>query len=321
MNENNPQDDVMEIFADVDRRPDPPRETLDRAFAAVEEEWESVTLHRRRRTQRRWMVAAAAVVASVAGAWLGLQVTTAPSPQAYLVQGDVAIGANPVPVPAGLADPLSLDPQSEILSRTASRWVSEDGADVRLAQNSRIRWVRADEVELLEGTVYVATDGVSRFGVDTRFGRVVDVGTRFQVRADAQGVEVAVREGNVRITSQHGQVLSSDPEEGRAAVIAVGADGVSESSESSTAGRWSWIHDTPAGYASDEPLVLLREIARDLGKQLRFRSIGVEASLASERVEGDFSAMAPLDALQMLGAATNMDWRDEGEVIYVDQGE
>ena len=130
-------------------------------------------------------------------------------------------------------------------------------------------------------------------------------------------MEVAVREGRVRLTSRQGEVLSDDVDEGTAAILSADADGVSGSTEPGAAGRWAWIHDAPAGYASDEPLVLLREIARDLGKRLQFTSAGVQASLASERVDGDFSGMAPLQALQTLGAATNIDWRDEGDAIVV----
>lgn len=318
MNERSREDEVIEMFADVERRSDPPREARDRAFAAVEKEWESVTSEYRRRTQRRWLAAAAAVVVGVTGTWIGIEMTTTASAQAYLVRGDVIIGTPAEPVLADPDTPLLLDPQAEIVSRTASRWVSADGADIRLADNSRVRWIRANEVDLLEGTVYVATEGADRFAVDTPFGRVVDIGTRYLVRADAQGIEVAVREGRVRLTSEHGEVLSDDVDAGTAAVLAVDADGLSGSTESSTGERWAWIHAAPAGYASEEPLVLLREIARDLGKQLRFRSVGVEAALASQRVDGDFSGMAPMDALQILGAATSIDWQDEGEAIFVD---
>ena len=321
MNEHQPEDEIMDMFSHVERRPSPPPEALDRAYAAVEREWESVMAARRRRSQRRRLAAAAAVVLAAAGTWLGLQVTTAPSPQAWLVQGDVTIAGQPAPVPSDPVTPLQFDPQADIVSRTASRWVSQHGADIRLAPDARIRWVRADELFLLDGTVYVAVDGENRFAIDTPIGRVVDIGTRYQVRAGAQGVEVAVREGRVQLASRHGDTVSEDVEPGRAAVIAVDADGVSVSTESSGHTRWAWIHDVPAGYRSDEPLVLLREIARDLGKELRFASIGVEASLASERVDGDFSGMSPRQALQILGAATNMAWQEEGDVILVDLGQ
>lgn len=315
MNELHTEDEIIEMFTDVQSRPEPPQEAMDRAFAAVEEEWEAVVAGRRRRAQRRRWAVAAAVLVAVAGTFAGLRVTMAPAPTALLVQGDVAIGAGSVPAAAGTT--LELDPAADIVSRTASRWVSEAGVDVRLAQDSRARWTRTDEIELLEGTVYVATDGAAAFAVDTRFGRVLDIGTRYQVRAFDDRVEVAVREGRVQLTSSHGEVLSDEVDEVTTAVLAAHADGVFRFTEPSTGQRWEWIHEAPAGYASDEPLVLLRDIARDLGKQLRFQSIGVEASLASVRVDGDFTGMAPLDALQILAAATSIRWQDEGDAILV----
>ena len=337
MNEPHTEEEIIEMFTDVERRPEPPREAMDRAFAAVEEEWESVVSQRRRRVQRRRWAVAAAVLVAVAGTFAGLRVTMAPAPTALLVQGDVVIGggsaqgaadsalaaADSMPAAPGttLAAPgttLELDPAADIVSRTASRWVSEAGVDVRLAQDSRVRWTRTDEIELLEGTVYVATDGAAAFAVDTRFGRVLDIGTRYQVRAFDDRVEVAVREGRVQLTSPHGEVLSDEVDEITTAVLAAHADGVFRFTEPSTGQRWEWIHEAPAGYASDEPLVLLRDIARDLGKQLRFQSIGVEASLAPVRVDGDFTGMAPLDALQILAAATSIRWQDEGDAILVD---
>lgn len=315
MNERHAEDEIIEMFTDVQSRPNPSQEASDRAFAAVEKEWESVTSAYRRRARRRW-AAAAAVLVAVTGALVGLLVTVAPAPRALLVQGDVAIGAGSVPAVTGTA--LELDPAADIVSRTASRWVAADGVDVRLAQNSRVRWTRTDEIRLLEGTVYVATEGTSPFAVDTRFGRVLDIGTRYQVRAFDDRVEVAVREGRVQITSSHGEALSGEVDELTAAVLAVHADGVFRFTEPSTAQRWAWIHEAPAGYDSDEPLILLRDIARDLGKQVRFRSVGVQASLASVRVDGDFSGMTPIDALQILAAATSIRWQDEDDAILVD---
>ena len=315
MNDRHADEEVTEMFTDVQRRPIPSQEALDRAFAAVEKEWQSVTSEHRRRVRRRWAVAAAVLVA-IAGTLVGLQLTIAPPPRAFLVQGEVAIGAGSVPAVTGT--PLELDPAADIVSRTASRWVAADDVDVRLAQNSRIRWIRTNEIRLLEGTVYVATDGAAPFAVDTPFGRVLDIGTRYQVRAFDDRIEVAVREGRVQVTSAHGEALSGEVDEFTAAVLAVHADGVFRFTEPSTAERWTWIHEAPAGYDSDEPLILLRDIARDIGKQLRFRSIGVEASLTSVRVDGDFSGMAPMDALHILAAATSIRWQDEGDAILVD---
>lgn len=319
MNKPTPDEDVIEMFADVERRVNPPQEVLDRAYAAIEKEWKSVTSQYRGRSRRRWFAAAAAIAVAAVVGWTGLLFMPTPTPQAYLVQGDIVMGKLAAPVAADPGALLLLDPQTDIVSRTASRWISEEGVDIRLAPDSRMRWVRANEIDLLDGTVYVSTDGDRRFAVETRFGRVVDIGTRYLVCANAAGIEVAVREGRIHVTSkQHGDVLSSEIDESTVAIIVVDGDGISASNESSIDPRWAWIHDVPAGYASDETLVLLREIVRDLGKRLRFRSRGVEASLALERVDGDFTGMAPMEALQILGAASNIEWRDEGEELSID---
>ena len=170
MNEPHTEDEIIEMFTDVERRPEPPREAMDRAFAAVEEEWESVVSQRRRRAQRRRWAVAAAVLVAVAGTFAGLRVTMTPAPTALLVQGDVVIGggsaqgaadsalaaADSMPAAAGttlaaVGTTLELDPAADIVSRTASRWVSETGVDLRLAQDSRVRWTRTDEIELARG--------------------------------------------------------------------------------------------------------------------------------------------------------------------------
>ena len=61
---------------------------------------------------------------------------------------------------------------------------------------------------------------------------------------------------------------------------------------------------------------MLREIARDLGKELRFAP-GVEAALETEELDGEFKGLAPWAALHRVVVVTATEWQEENNVITI----
>lgn len=310
-------DTLVALFDGVNPRPEPTEQSSERAFAAVEAEWSELQARRRRRSYQRVFAVAATFVFCVMGVLLWLQPNTTEI-SVQLAHGTVLMGdgkdQRTIDTPQGLL----LGPGTAITSANTSRWVLNDSIDVRLAADTSVRWIAPHEIELVRGNIYIATDGRNSFTVQTDYGRVTDIGTRFMVIAEASGVEVAVREGVIELASEHGQHRSGPAGDTESSVIRVTSDGVDESSEVRSSERWSWIHQAPSGYTSNEPLVLLKQIAKDLGKRIEYRSLGVEASLGTERIDGDFSGMAPLQALRLLAETIGLEWQVDGVVITVD---
>jgi ferric-dicitrate binding protein FerR (iron transport regulator) len=96
------------------------------------------------------------------------------------------------------------------------------GASLRVDVNTRVKWISGSALELLEGALYVDTDsrkaGENPLEIVTRWGRVRDRGTQFEVRIAAAQLRVSVREGVATLSqagrsyeAQEGFRLTLDP--------------------------------------------------------------------------------------------------------------
>ena len=313
-----PADDPFEpLFAGVSRRPRPDEAARDRAFAAVTEEWEALRSRRRRRRRLAPLAVAATVLVGVLGLVLLRQPATVvpPSLTLELAQGHVRVNgrsfrATRHPVTVGI------HPDETISVMGASRWRTVNGTDVRVNNGSTFAWRTPASIALHEGQVYVATDGRGSFAVATPYGQVTDVGTRFLVGSDTERVEVAVREGRIELATPLETRRSKPVRHGQAQFLSVEGDRIVERTESASHRRWNWIHTAATGYTTRNPVTMLREIARDLGKELQFAE-GVEASLRMEELDGDFGGLSPRAALHQVVNATATQWQEQGDVITV----
>lgn len=135
-----------------------------------------------RADQSRFKLRAAVLAAAciVAGFGLATVANLATSAEPLLAHGEITTGA-------GEMTTISLG----------------DGSSIRLGPRSRIRLSMEGEtrVAYLEGRAFfgVQSDGSRRFIVRTRFGEAVVLGTRFEVRSNAEEFRVLVVEGRVRV--------------------------------------------------------------------------------------------------------------------------
>lgn len=311
------QDHLEALFRDVEPRPQPGEEVTDRAWTAVEAQWSELQKSKRSSTVWNSLALAATFLIGVIGLTLWQGSSEVEIIQVRLAQGVVQIGEGVEQQTIHHPGLLTLQLGTAIASSGVSRWSLADGTDIRLADATTLRWLGSNEVSLLEGDIFISTEGADSFVVQTKFGRVSDVGTQFIVSADATGLEVAVREGLVKVASPTIEHLSAPLKPGEASIITVQNSHVVETSAHPADSRWSWVHEAPAGYSSNNPLELLKQIARDLGKRLEFSSPGVRASLANETVVGDFKGMTPSQALTILSQTSGFDWRENEDALTI----
>lgn len=309
-----PEDPFDGLFEGVERRPRPSEAARERAFAAVEDEWDAL---QSRRARRRRLVPSLAAAATLLVGLIGLvalQQPAAPTLQPQLALGHVRVGETDYRASGA---PLSVEVAADAPIRALgpSRWAT-GGVDLRVDGGARFAWRSPDAIVLDTGRVYVATDGGAAFSVATDRGVVTDIGTRFMVERRDGLLEVAVREGMVELATPAG-VRRTAPVEPGATRVLVARDGrVDERTEPATHARWNWIHTAPKGYVGRNPVAMLREIARDLGRELRFGP-GVEAALQAEELDGDYRRLAPWVALGHVTAAVGAEWRDQDGVITI----
>ena len=149
-------------------------------------------------------------------------------------------------------------------------------------------------VRLLHGAAFFkVTHTGAPFVVQAAGGQVRVLGTEFEVREQAEGAQVTVRNGRVAVTPAQGQAareLTANQQlayaRGRAGETA------SVDSDSRLAWRQGWVN-----YYQ----VPLAQVVEDLGRYYPGRIVLLDGELGQRKVSGSFPVREPLAALDSLG--------------------
>lgn len=173
----------------------------------------------------------------------------------------------------------------EIATRAGELRVVSLGADAEVALNgsTRLRVAKADprSVELIAGQAFFRVRHNALHPFEVRIGNDVlrDMGTEFDVRRSAGGLQVAVAEGEVqfrsgndRVTVVDGRMLTQSARDGRVRLTDV---------QPASIGTW---RERRLAYAA----VPLAQVAEDLERALGLR-IRVAASIRDRRFSGNLA--------------------------------
>ncbi len=325
-------DAVARLLAATGARPEPSEAARDRVRAAVEAEWRA---RRPTATQAKaqsqparvrsfptgWALAASAV-AALGLVWM-VQTRGPAAVQVASIQrveGTVQLqrGRGDAEVVAVAGQPLLAG--DRILTGDRGRLVlrSAAGIELRLDHDSRLVWNAPDAVLLSGGAAYVATDDAggtaSELVIETAAGEVRHLGTRYQVRVLDAGMEVAVREGAVRIDA------GTDPVTARAGELLTVADGkVSRATIAATSPEWSWAESLAGSFAIEGRSLqeFLAWVERETGRTVVFRS--AQARDAAERtvLRGAVDGLTPDAAIEAVLPTTGLAWRMDDERLVI----
>jgi hypothetical protein len=199
---------------------------------------------------------------------------------------------------------------------------SAAGIELRLDHDSRLAWDAPDAVHLTGGAAYVDTDdagGVaSELVIETPAGEVRHLGTRYQVRVLDAGIEVAVREGAVRIDAGAESVTGRAGE-----LLTVTGGNVSRATIAATATDWNWAESLAGTFAIEGRSLqeFLTWVERETGRTVVFRS--AEAREAAERtmLSGAVDGLTPDAAIEAVLPTTGLAWRlDDDRLLVAEPG-
>jgi len=326
------EDAVARLLAATGARPEASEAARARVRAAVEAEWrarrpaatQSVAQSKPVRVRSfptGWALAASAV-AALGLVWL-MQTRGPAAVQVASIQrveGTVQLqrGGGEAVVVAVAGQPLLAG--DRILTDDRGRLVlrSAAGIELRLDHDSRLAWEAPDAVHLSGGAANVATDDAggtaSELVIKTDAGEVRHLGTRYQVRVLDAGIEVAVREGAVRIDA------GAEPVTGRAGELLTVADGkVSRATIAATAPDWNWAESLAGTFAIEGRSLqeFLSWVERETGRTVVFRS--AEARDAAERtvLRGAVDGLTPDAAIEAVLPTTGLEWRMDDERLLI----
>ena len=318
-NSHDGRDLVAALIRAAGRRTDPPEDAYQRVLTAATAAFREKTAKRRGRTRLLW--AAAASIAALAIALLLPWHTTSTSSQVAMVAriiGSVERGDGnawkPMTDPGGaLAEGTSL----RTLAGGSVALALEGGASLRLAAATEVQLDGARRILLRSGALYLDNAGSVGTGyqVETPAGTARDVGTQFELQVAGGVLRLRVREGRVEI-DRAGRVLSGSAGE-QLEIDALG--GVTRSSIGTADMAWQWAETiAPAPEIDGQPATaLIAWVARETGRQLRYQSAAVESRAAAVILHGNIRHLAPLAALDVMLATTDLEYTLAGDTMEI----
>ncbi len=283
-------------------------EIADRVRANVRDAWQEETQRRRRRRIATW---SAAIAATLALLILSRPARVRPIPPPALV-ADVRLLRGGASVHAGQAIGVGSVVSTSAASLATLQWRGH--GSLRVAPESRLRFIDPNAIQLERGAVYFASDFHAPVTVRTKFGDVRDIGTQFEVRVDGTALRVRVREGMIALLT-NGRVETAP------AGIELTATGaaVKRAAIASNSPDWNWvIAAAPPVMLDGNARGVLVAIAREKGLTLIF----ADRALA-DRVDHtslhDRVPLTPDEALDAATIAANLSYRVTGRTLMIDR--
>lgn len=291
------------LFDGLRPRPEPPDAARERAFLAAAEELRALRSRRRRHTYAALAMAAGLVLA------LSVGLLNDPADTRFSVElaqaSALRVDGRQVDADGGVELPVQTGTLMQ--AGAPARLVLSSGLDLRLNADTSIRWRDAQEIELVEGAVFIDTNETGAMQVHTERGRVTDIGTQFLVSYADDVLEVAVRTGRALVESASGH-FEAGADGFHGDVIRLSDAGVATSVEPTDAGRWTWISAVPRGYEEARVALLLRQIALDLGRRVVYADRGSEARVSNLTLRGErLDGMTAEQALRVVAAAADLE--------------
>lgn len=315
----NGPDLVASLIRAAGRRAEPPADAYQQVLMAATAAFREKIAKRRGRT---WMLMAVAAAASVATVALLLQ-WNGTSTQAQVATVARVIGSVELEVDGewkpmtGAHGSLGTGSSLRTLAGGSVALELDQGASLRLAAATEVQLDGPRRIRLRSGTLYLdnkASVGTG-YQIDTPAGTARDVGTQFELHVADGILRLRVREGRVEI-DRAGQVLTGSVGE-QLEIDVLG--GVVRSAIATTDVAWQWSESlAPAPDIDGQPAaVLLDWVARETGRRLHYESAAVETRAATVILHGNIRHLAPLAALDVMLATTDLEYALVGDTMEV----
>jgi ferric-dicitrate binding protein FerR (iron transport regulator) len=184
------------------------------------------------------------------------------------------------------------------------------GSSLRLAEGTEVALDRANRLTLLAGRAYVDSGAGAGAGepieIVTPRATARELGTQFEVALLGETYRLRVREGRVLLSyderqasGQAGEQLSIEP--GRQ---------LERTSIPRTDPVWRWVETVAATPdLNDRPVAeLLDWVAHETGREIRYADSEVEQRAATTLLHGSIRHLAPLEALDVMLATTQLEY-------------
>jgi len=195
-----------------------------------------------------------------------------------------------------------------------------DGASLRLDENTELVLHTEDEIELIQGRIYVDS-GVDRaaaapvsLSIQTHAGMVRHIGTQYLTAVQTAGIVVSVREGEVQVRPESGAASVRPGEQ-----LSVSLDGEITQQVIPTHGAmWEWTEriTPPLELDGMTALAFVQWAARETGHELVFESDAARQLAGETQLRGAV-AQEPQRALYLILQTSDLEHEVSGGNILV----
>ena len=317
--ESTPETQVVEgLIRIAGRRAAPPEASYRRTLELATDAWRAKTAGVRRRRRAIASLTALAASAVLLVVLLPLLMRPVDAPAVPVATLQRIIGQLEVLPPGASGWRLMRDDGATLLaashvrtgpgSRAGLRLAG--GASLRLAEGTEVALDRANRLTLVAGRAYVDSGGGARAGdpieIVTPTATAREVGTQFEVALLGETYRLRVREGRVVLSYDERQASGAAGEQ-----LSIGPGRQLErTSILRTDAAWQWVETVaPAPDLNDRPVSeLLDWVARETGRAIRYADRDVERRAATTILHGSIRHLAPLEALDVMLATTQLEY-------------
>ncbi len=298
-------DALANLIRSAGKRPQPRPEDYERVLLASRATWRRQVLGRRVLLS----LATAASIAVVAAAWLvwADRHSTVPIATVAAIQGRVEVEMSDGAW-RDLRDApgVSAGARVRTLADGAAAFTLANGASLRLDRATQVTIAAAARWVLDGGAVYVDSAGHgAATEIATAFGTVRDVGTQFEVRASSESLRIRVREGLVELASS--APVPRLRGTARDELTIDHAGNARRATIEPDSADWAWATSLAQlpNIDGQTALEIMRWIAHESGKELRFADSGAETRARGATLSGQAVDLTPLELLDVVVGAVD----------------
>jgi ferric-dicitrate binding protein FerR (iron transport regulator) len=317
--------ELESLLQEVGAREQPSPEMMAAVREVVHAEWTQAVHSRRRAWRRHAALAIAASVVLTAGiVFYALPHLSVEAPTT-VARVDRVVGSGAVVVSAGSIMPM----QANIEIRTNQTLRTPSNArtvlqvaphlEVRIDQDSEVKFAAADRIVLSHGAVYVDAPGpdARALVIDTPFGKVQHVGTQYETRLDAGTLRIRVRSGEVKVMSDAGATTAQAGEQ-----VRVSKSGVSREPIAVSGPEWQWLAQLAARFDIENHSLaeFLVWAGRETGCEIVYASDRARDIAGQVILHGSVAGLTPDSALAAVLSTTRFTYKQSANRITVNLG-
>jgi ferric-dicitrate binding protein FerR (iron transport regulator) len=321
------RDDALErLFKHTGPRLHPPEADEQAIRESLHAEWRAVVGRRKWQARTSW--AAAAMIFVVGAVVLldgGPRMVAGPQLVASIsrMEGRIQIVEDGEVLAAELAsgDAMFAD-QSVDTMGGAVAFDLPQGGSLRLATDSRIRFISGNEIELLRGALYFDSQnspasGDAALTIRTPLGSVRDIGTQFMAELERETIGVSVREGSVAVEQGDGQFEAGVGERLR---VSLGG-GIAKQAIELYGNDWDWVEQLAPTFEIEGRSVFdfLTWVEHETGRHVVFTSVEAENRARRSVLRGTID-LQPMPMLRAVMATTDLTYTVSAGEIAVSTG-